>query len=359
MLCVPAEGLVTRPPVLLVGNFLSRHVVTRTVGEELAARLAAAGWPVTSTSERLGRLSRLLDMQRTIWRGGPGRARAWAVAVVDVYSGAAFLWAEAACWSLRRRRTPYVLTLHGGRLPELARRRPGRVRRLLASARAVTTPSPYLQRTMAPSRGDLRLLPNPLDLAAYPYVCRERPRARLVWLRAFHRIYRPELAPRVLALLAAEHPEATLTMIGPDKGDGSLERTRRAAADLGVAGRVTFAGGVPKEEVGRRLAHGDVFLNTSDADNAPVSVTEAMACGLCVVTTDAGGLRDLVADGDDALVVPRGSAAEMAAAVARLLADRALAARLSSNARRRAEALDWSRLLPEWEELLRGSARTP
>ncbi|HEX9730628.1 MAG TPA: glycosyltransferase family 4 protein, partial [Thermoanaerobaculia bacterium] len=98
---------------------------------------------------------------------------------------------------------------------------------------------------------------------------------------------------------------------------------------------------------------------TSDADNAPVSVTEAMACGLCVVTTDAGGLRDLVADGDDALVVPRGSAPEMAAAVARLLADRALAARLSSNARRRAEALDWSRLLPEWEELLRGSARTP
>lgn len=359
MLCAPADGFVTRPPVLLVGNFLSRHLATRTVAEELAARLAAAGWPVTSTSERLGRLARFVDMQRTIWRGGPNSDSPWAVAQVDVYSGAAFLWAEAACWSLRRRGTPYVLTLHGGRLPDFAGRRPRRVRRLLASARAVTTPSPYLQRTMAPYRGDLRLLPNPLDLAAYPYACRERPRPRLVWLRAFHRIYRPELAPRVLARLVDEHPEATLTMIGPDKGDGSLERTRREAADLGVAERVTFTGGVPKEDVGRHLARGDVFLNTSDADNAPVSVTEAMACGLCVVTTDAGGLRDLVADGDDALVVPRGAAPEMASAVARLLGDPALAARLSANARRRAEALDWSRRLPEWEELLRSSARAP
>lgn len=343
----------TRPPVLLVGNFLSRHLATRTVGEELAARLAASGWPVTSTSERRPRLPRLLDMQRTIWRAG------YAVAQVDVYSGAAFFWAEAACWSLRRRRTPYVLTLHGGRLPEFAARRPRRVRRLLGTARAVTTPSPYLQRAMAPFREDLRLLPNPLDLAAYPYARRERARPRLAWLRAFHRIYNPELAPRVLARLVEEHPEAALTMIGPDKGDGSLERTRREAARLGVAGRVTFTGGVPKAEVGRHLAESDVFLNTSDADNAPVSVTEAMACGLCVVTTDAGGLRDLVDDGGDALVVPRDAPQEMAAAVSRLIADAELASRLSANARRRSEALDWLRLLPEWERLLLASARTP
>lgn len=341
-----------KPPVLLVGNFLSRHVSTRTVGEELAVRLRRAGWPVTSTSEQKPRLLRLLDMQRTIWWGGP-----YAVAQVDVYSGAAFLWAEAACWSLRRLRTPYVLTLHGGRLPELAEKRPGRVRRLLASARAVTTPSRFLQKAMAPHRKDLRLLPNPLDLEAYPFAVRDRPRPRLVWLRAFHRVYNPALAPRVLALLAGDHPEATLEMIGPDKGDGSLEATRREAAALGVDGRITFTGGVPKDDVGVHLSRGDVFLNTSDADNAPVSVTEAMACGLCVVTTDAGGLRDLVGDGADALVVPRDDPEAMAAAVRRLLAEPELAARLSAAARARVEPYSWSRLLPEWEALLAASAR--
>ncbi len=341
-----------KPPVLLVGNFLSRYVATRTVGEELASRLALEGWPVTATSEQWPRWRRLLDMQRTIWWGGP-----YAVAQVDVYSGAAFLWAEAACWSLRRLATPYVLTLHGGKLPEFAARWPRRVRRLLASARVVTTPSRYLQEAMAAYRSDLRLLPNPLDLAAYPFTRRGPARPRLVWLRAFHRFYNPELAPRMLALLAAEHPEVRLTMIGPDKGDGSLEQTRRLAAELGVEERITFTGGVPKDEVPSHLAGGDVFLNTSDVDNAPVSVMEAMACGLCVVSTDAGGVRYLVDDGEDALLVPRDAPAEMAAAVGRILADPALAARLSAGGREKAGVCDWSRLLPEWEELLLGSAR--
>ncbi len=340
------------PRILLVGNFLSRHLATRTVGEELAERLATAGWRVAATSGVLPRLARLLDMQRTIWSRGPFTA-----AQVDVYSGAAFLWAEAACWSLRWRGTPYVLTLHGGKLPEFAARWPRRVRRLLGGARVVTTPSPYLSESMAPYRQDLRLLPNPLDLSAYPFTPRRRLQPRLIWLRAFHRIYNPELAPRVLARLTEAYPQATLTMVGPDKQDGSLERTRRRAEALGVAGRVTYTGGVPKREVPGVLVDCDVFLNTSDADNAPVSVTEAMACGLCVVSTDAGGLRHLVTDGDDALLVGRGDAAAMAAAVDRLLGDPELAARLSVRARRRVEDRDWSKVLPQWQQILLGEAR--
>ncbi len=339
------------PRVLLVGNFLSRHLATRTVGEELAERLAAGGWPVAATSGMLPRLARLLDMQRTIWSRGP-----FAVAQVDVYSGAAFLWAEAACRSLRWRRTPYVLTLHGGKLPEFAARWPRRVRWLLGGARVVTTPSPYLLGAMAPYRQDLLMLPNPLDLAAYPFTPRRRPRPRLVWLRAFHRIYNPELAPRVLARLVDAHPRAVLTMVGPDKGDGSLERTRQCAEASGVADRVTFTGGVPKREVPGLLARSDIFLNTSDADNAPVSVTEAMACGLCVVSTDAGGLRDLLTDGEDALLVRRDDPDAMAAAVERVFGEPELAARLSSQSRRQVEACDWSRVLPRWQKILLESA---
>ncbi len=341
------------PGILLVGNFLSRHLPIRTVSEELADRLAAADWPVTRTSDKRSRAARLLDMQRTIWTRGP-----FAVAQVDVYSGPAFLWAEAACWSLRWRRTPFILTLHGGRLPEFARRRPRRVRRLLSRARVVTTPSSYLARAMATYREDLVVLPNPLDLGRYPFTPRQRPRPRLIWLRSFNRIYNPRLAPRVLARLARRHPEASLVMVGHDRGDGSLERTRREVAALGVADRVTFAGGVPKSAVPDALARGDVFLNTADVDNAPVSVIEAMACGLCVVSTDAGGLRDLVTDGEDALLVARGDEAAMAAAVERVLGDPELAARLSEGGRRRAEIHDWSRVLPRWERLLLENARS-
>ncbi len=340
------------PRTVLIGNFLSRHLSTRTVGEDLKDHLEAAGWPVAATSHRLPRLARLWGMQHTIWTQGP-----FAVAQVDVYSGAAFLWAEAASHSLRLRQTPTVLTLHGGRLPEFARRWPRRVRRLLTKAAAVTTPSRYLLREMAPYRSDLRLLPNPLDLAAYSFTCRRHPSANMVWLRAFHRIYNPRMAPHVLAELASSHPEARLTMVGPDKGDGTLEQTRREAEALGVADRLVIRGPIPKNQVPELLASADIFLNTTDVDNAPVSVMEAMACGLCVVSTDAGGLPDLLDNGRDALLVKRDDAPAMASAIAKILEDSALAARLSDNARRKAETSDGSRVFPQWEALLEETSR--
>src|SRR5690606_15287473 len=83
--------------ILLVGNFLSASGGSRSVCEDLALRLAASGWPVLTTSNKPGRLARLLDMMKTAWTN---RYR-YAVAQVDVYSGAAFIWAEAACWTLR------------------------------------------------------------------------------------------------------------------------------------------------------------------------------------------------------------------------------------------------------------------
>ena len=58
----------------------------------------------------------------------------------------------------------------------------------------------------------------------------------LVWLRAFHEMYNPALGPAVVAEVIADYPGVRLTMIGPDKGDGSLERTRKSARALGISG---------------------------------------------------------------------------------------------------------------------------
>jgi glycosyltransferase involved in cell wall biosynthesis len=202
-------------------------------------------------------------------------------------------------------------------------------------------------------RPDLFLLPNALSIGAYPFRKRDRARSRLVWLRAFHETYNPSLAPRVLALLARNHPDIELTMIGPDRGDGSLARTREKAAELGVSNRLRIVEGIPKSEVGQHLGETDIFLNTTNVDNAPVSVLEAMACGLCVVSTNVGGMPDYLRDEAEGLLVPPGDPEAMASAVRRILADSELAARLSRGGRARAEAMDWSIVLPRWESLFR------
>jgi len=109
---------------------------------------------------------------------------------------------------------------------------------------------------------------------------------------------------------------------------------------------------VRKEDVPEKLADADIFLNTARIDNTPVSVLEAMASGLCVVSTNVGGISYLVRAEREALLVSPNDAEGMAEAVRRIIIEPDLSRRLSYNARRKAEQLDWSIILPRWEKLL-------
>lgn len=343
------------PRVLFVGNFLSSSRASLTVGEALAARLASAGWTTLTTSDKRNRFARLAHMMGTAWR----RRADYDVAVIDVYSGAAFVWAEMVTATLRAARRPYVLTLHGGNLPAFAARWPGRVRRLLCGAHTVTTPSMYLRDRLRHVREDLALVPNAIDIETYLFRERTRAAPRLIWLRAFHRVYNPTLAVKTLERLTQANPDVHLTMIGSDSGDGARGATRDAIAEAGLDARVDLRAGVPKAEVPAVLGQADVFLNTTTIDNTPVSVIEAMACGLCVVSTSVGGIPFLVDDGRDGLLVPSDNADAMAAAVQRIVAEPELSAGLSRRARAKVEAFDWSAVLPQWVSILdRAAAAT-
>ncbi len=334
--------------VLIIGNFLSHANGSRGVCEDLAGRLQETGWRVSAASRQRRQGFRLADMLVTAWRD----RRRYSVAQIDVYSGSAFSYAEAVAWVLRRAKKPYVLTLHGGNLPGFAERHPLRVRRLLQSAACVTAPSGYLAAQMHEYAPGIRVVPNPIDVNSYPFALRRSPHPRLMWLRAFHEIYRPAMAIDVVRDLHETTPDVRLTMVGPDKGDGSYPRAREAVLRAGLEAQCHFVGPVSKSDVPQWLAQGDIFLNTTSIDNTPVTVLEAMACGLCIVSTDVGGMPYLVKHEQDALLVPPDNPSAMAAAVRRLFEEPGLAERISHNGREEAEDHDWSRVLPAWESLL-------
>lgn len=337
--------------LLYVSNFLSSSR-NPSYCEALAAHLEQRGWRVTRTSARAARPARLFDMLRTTWT----RRRQYDVGLIDVFSGAAFAWAEAVCFALRRLGKPYVLALHGGRLPEFGERWPRRVRRLLGSAAAVTAPSDFMRVHMRAYRADIAVIHNAVDAGAFAFVARTAVRPKLIWVRAFHAIYNPSLAVEALAVIRGRFPGATLTMIGPDKGDGSLAAARARARELGVADGLAVIGRVPHADVAAHLAAADVFVNTTDVDNTPLSVLEAMAAGLCVVSTSVGGLPYLLEDGRSALLVPPRDPPALARAIERVLVDPDLAERISRGARLRASQHDWAAVLDQWTHALTGSA---
>ncbi len=332
--------------VLIVGHF--NPLGNFNICQDLAPRLSATGWRVITTSRYRRRIPRVLDMLLTTCL----KRSQYRLAHVDVYSARAFLWAEAVCLLLRRYGKPYVLTLRDGNLPTFSRNHTERVRRLLASAAVVTAPSRYLLECMAEYRQDLCLLPNAMGLSAYEFTPRVFPSPSLIWLRAFNFGYNPNLAADVIVLLKDSFPTIRLTMIGADKGDGSFQSFQRRVSDLDLNRYIVCPGWVSKTEVPQQLAEHDIFLNTTNVDNTPVSVMEAMACGLCVISTDVGGIPYLLTDEQDALLVPPNDPKAMAAAVKRILTEQGLAEKLSRNARTKALEFDWSVILPQWEAML-------
>jgi glycosyltransferase involved in cell wall biosynthesis len=337
----------------MVGHFPPARLGAMLPCVALAEGLEGLGWRVLRTSKRLGRARRVADMLWTTW----SRRREYGVAQVDVFSGRAFSWAEWVVWELSRIGRPTVLALHGGLLPQFARRSPARVRRLLRRAHAVVAPSPYLAAELGPYRAGIEVIPNGIALEDFPFRLRRPARPRLVWVRSFHEVYNPLLALRVVDRLRHRHPEVHLTMAGRDRGDGTLPKVREAIRGLRLEQHVTLAGAVEPTSVPQILSGADVFLNTSRADNTPLSVLEAMASGLCVVTTGVGGIPYLFEDGRQARLTPDDDAEAMADSVECLLTEPEMAERLSREGRRAAEGFDLARVVDRWSALLGQTAR--
>ncbi len=146
-------------------------------------------------------------------------------------------------------------------------------------------------------------------------------------------------------------PDARFVLVG----QGPLEdEVRRTVDEVGVADRVVFAGF--RTDVPRIVAASDVFVLPSRFEGLPISLVEAMAVGKPSVVTDVGGVREVVTDDAEALVVPAKDPSALAAGVVSLLTDPPLRARLASAAARRAEAFDIRRSVARieavYEELL-------
>ena len=149
-------------------------------------------------------------------------------------------------------------------------------------------------------------------------------------------------APAVLAA----HPEARFVLVGEGELDAPL---RAQAARLGLGERFHFAGFT--RDVAAAFSAMDVVVFPSLWEGTPLTAFEALAMGKPIVSTDADGLLDVLQDGRDALVVPKRDSAALAAAILRLIDDRALAARLAEGARATGQRYDIAAFVRKMEQL--------
>ncbi len=150
-----------------------------------------------------------------------------------------------------------------------------------------------------------------------------------------------------LALLRSAGRAVDLLLVG----DGELrEVLAREAAGRGLSDCVAFCGS--RTDVPELLRAADVFVLSSRREGLPIVVLEAMASGLPVAATRVGAISEVVRDGEDGLLVPPGDPPALAAALARLLDDGELRARLSRHARNSVlEGFALDQVVRRYEEL--------
>ena len=150
--------------------------------------------------------------------------------------------------------------------------------------------------------------------------------------------------------LKKEYPNASLCMVGPDK-ENLISECKKLAKKRKVT--VTFTGLLSKEDWVLLSNDYTIFINTSHYDNTPVSLIEAMAVGLPIVTTNVGGIPYLVKDKENALLVNDTAVFEMVDAVKLLLNNTQLTQELIRNSRKLAEEFDWEKVKQHWSEILK------
>ena len=162
----------------------------------------------------------------------------------------------------------------------------------------------------------------------------------------------------VLLRALAHVPAARGLIIGGHEEEPDLSRLRGLASELGITDRVTFAGLVSPSEVPRRLSEARVLVLPNPASaistrfTSPLKLFEYMAAGRPIVASDLPAIREVLRDGENALLVEAGSPEAFAAAISRVLDDQALAAKLAGAAYRDATNYTWARRAERLEALL-------
>lgn len=333
--------------LLFIGNKLSHHGFTPGVIENLGPLLEKEGYSVFYAGTHKNQLLRLFEM---LWNTAT-TGRKVDYILIDTYSTSAFWYAYLTGRLAKFLGTRYIPILHGGDLPSRLMRSKKACDKLFRNSYTNVAVSGYLQKAFEINGYPVTLISNNIDISNYKFKLREHPKPALLWVRAFSKIYNSKMAVDVVAELLKTYPDAELCMVGPDK-DGSLKEFIQYAREKEVDTHIKVTGKLTREEWTILSERYDFFINTTNIDNTPISVIEAMALGMCIVSTDPGGIPYLLDGGKDSFLVIPGDYQAMANKIIQGLKNPLLMASITEAARLKAESFDWHNIRTKWINLL-------
>jgi glycosyltransferase involved in cell wall biosynthesis len=331
--------------ILYIGNNLAKKT-NYTISMDILSRLLGIeGFTIYKSSSKLNNFLRLSEMCYDLVRY---RSKVDYV-LIDTFSSTNFYYTLLTSQLCRFISLKYLPILRGGNLPYRLKQNPRLSSLIFKNSYQNIAPSGYLKYEFEKEGFNTILIPNIIPIADYTYKERKKITPKLLYVRAFAEIYNPTLAIEVLKELKNTYPKAILCMIGPDK-DGTLADVQDLISTYGLDKSVEITGVLAQKEWHKKSKAFDIFINTTNIDNTPVSVIEAMALGLPVVSTNVGGMPYLIQHNVDGVLVEKNNPSAMTTEICKILEENKYS--LALNARKKVENFDWNIVKSKWMKIL-------
>lgn len=275
--------------------------------------------------------------------------------VVHVYSASywSFLLAPAPAIVVSRWfGKPVILNYHSGEAEDHLAKWGMRVHPWLRRVDKIVVPSTYLQNVFARHGYHAQVVRNIIDTSCFHYRERSQLKPRLLSNRNLEAHYAVDTTLKAFALLRKQWPQARLKIAGYGSERARLEEWVRSERLDGVE----FVGRIEPEAMPRLYDEADIFVNSSAIDNQPISILEAFAAGLPVVSTPVGDIPAMMRNQQNGTLVPRDDPAAMAAAITSLLDAPGEAVTMARRARDEAEQYTWAQVGSAWMDLYRSES---
>lgn len=212
-------------------------------------------------------------------------------------------------------------------------------------AHDIVVPSGYLVKVFGDFGLHAQVVFNFIEADQIPFRPRREFAPIILSNRNLQPLYNVGCTIRGFARIQRQFPAAKLIVVGSGPDRPALESL---VANLGIRS-VEFSGAVSQNEMISIYDAADIFVSTPNVDNMPMSLLEAFASGLPVVSTNVGGVPYLITDGVTGLMIPPNDDQALATAVARIVREPEFGTRLSQNARVEIEhKYVWNAVRPVW-----------
>lgn len=332
--------------VLYIGNNLVKKTNYATSMDILSSLLKLEGFTVYKSSSKSNKMLRLLEMCFNII----SFRTKFDYVLIDTYSTSNFYYAFITSQLCRIFNLRYLPILRGGNLPYRLHHNPTLSSLIFNNSFQNIAPSGYLKYEFELKGYTTLLIPNVIPITKYNFKNRQKLQPKLLYVRSFAKIYNPTMAIEVLKELKNTYSKAVLCMVGPDK-DGTLKDVKHLINTYDLQDSVEITGVLSKDEWHKKSEEFDIFINTTNVDNTPISVIEAMALGLPVVSTNVGGLPYLIDDNKDGVLVDKEQPILMAKKIIEIIEENKSS--FAKMARCKVENFDWSVVRKQWLKLLK------